>query len=101
MTPYVSLLEGGHAALPRCRCERHRPRLMSSETALHTLAVSPLLDSEIDANKNKWPEEYSEHRRDDWLGAAEVGEVVVRVRHEEADDDVHKENSPAQDDPPQ
>jgi hypothetical protein len=58
-----------------------------------------LLDSKVDPKQNKWPEEHSEHRRDDWLGGIEMGEVVVRVRDDEADDQVYQENGPAQDDP--
>jgi hypothetical protein len=54
-----------------------------------------LLDVEIDSEQDERPERYAEHRREDSLGVAEVGKVVVRVRHDQAHNHVDRDEEPA------
>ena len=60
-----------------------------------------LFDMEIDSKHDEWPEHDSEHRREGPLCATEVGEVVVRVGHEHAHDDIDDNNHPAEHGSPQ
>jgi hypothetical protein len=60
-----------------------------------------LLDMQIGSKEDEWPEEDSKHRRQDLLGATEVGEVVMRVRYDKAQDDIDDEKHLAKQDFPQ
>jgi hypothetical protein len=56
---------------------------------------------EADPQEDERPEENGEQCRPDRLDATEVGEVVMRLRHQQTHDDIDDENHPARHDSPQ
>jgi hypothetical protein len=60
-----------------------------------TVEPARLLDVEIHSQQDEWPQQNGEYCRDDSLGFAQVGEVVVRVRDDQAYDEVDRDEQSA------
>jgi hypothetical protein len=47
------------------------------------------------SEEDEWPEQNREHCRDDSLGFAKVGQIIVRVRHDQAHNEVDRDEQSA------